>query len=145
MDELNEALKALEARAGRRAAKVNAERVAARVVERLRTEPAVERPTWGGGRMLRVAAMAAVVITGGALATTLLRGPEPAASLGACALPVCPTELTAAQSDSLLRSLDEVRALNGAARSSSPSVEELNEDQLRALLQAMQSSEEASL
>lgn len=142
--ELQRALAALGERADARAAKVNAERVAARVLARLREEPAAPaRRPFLQPRVLRIAAAVAIVVTGGAVTRALLLRPPAAAER--CELPVCPTGLTAAQSDSLLRSLDEVRALNGTPRGSSPEVEDLSEPQLRALLQAMQSSEEGSL
>lgn len=145
---LKQALDALAARSARHAAKVNADRVAARVLERLRTEPVAARP--GTVRLglprralFAVAAAMAIVLAG---ALYLARSAPPApVTADACALPACPTGLTAAQSDTLLEALEQVRALNGTPLVSSASVEELNEEQLRALLQAMQSSEEGSL
>jgi hypothetical protein len=143
-DELKRALEALEARAERSAVRVDVERVAARVLERLRTEP-VAAPVRSLAKSLRVAA--AVVLLAGAGATAVLlsgRGPE-----GAVARLVLPTtlgdSLSPEQADSLLRSIEEVRTLNVAADPSSGSVEELTEQELRALLEAMQASPGGSL
>jgi len=143
---LRTALESLQARAERAARKVQVERVATHVLRRLADEPAA--PTlWGmgAGRALRVAATVALLVTGGTLAATLLRNGAAPAPDTACAMPSCLRGLTAAQSDSLLRTLDEVRVLNGAPRSSSALVEDLDAQELRALLQAMQNTEEASL
>jgi len=145
---LGQALESLQARAERAARKVQVERVATHVLRRLADEPAVPA-LWGwgigAGRALRVAAAILLLVTGGTLTMTLLRSDAAPALDTACAMPSCLRGLTAAQSDSLLRTLDEVRVLNGAPRSSSALVEDLDAQELRALLQAMQNTEEASL
>lgn len=143
-DELKRALDALDAKAGRSAAKVDVERVAARVLERLRTEP-VAAPRGTLANALRVAAAVALLIGAGATAVVLnTRGPE-----GTVARLVLPTtigdSLSAEQADSLLQSIEDVRTLNVAADPSSGSVEELTEQELRALLEAMQASPGGSL
>jgi hypothetical protein len=144
---LAKALASLDARAGRTARQVHVERVATNVLRRLAAEPAAPRTVWdmGAGRALRVAAAVALLLTGGTLTLTLLQPDDAPAPATTCAMPSCLRGLTAAQSDSLLRSLDEVRVLNGTPRSSSALVEDLDAQELRALLQEMQNTEEASL
>jgi hypothetical protein len=146
-DQIARALDRLDARAERRAGRVDAERVAARVVARLRAEPDVATLSVLGRRfalraMVRVAASVAILATGGVVAVKLLRhAPEPKQGW----LPVVDARaarvLTASRADSLIRAVDQVRVLNGPVPVSSASVEELNAQELRALLQAMQSEE----
>jgi hypothetical protein len=145
--ELKRALETLDARAARRAGRVDVERVAARVAERLRTEPEAAVPAPRVPRAVRVAAAVALLITGGVLAGTLLDGP---AGGGAARAGWAPDRgwldsLTPEQADTLLETLSEVRLLNVVAAPSSGNVEELSAEELRALLQAMESSEGGSL
>ena len=140
--ELREALDALEARASRAAARVDAERVAARVLARLRTEPVTDVParrwTW---RALRVAA-AVVVLVGAGL---MLRhnSARPPADVG-LALPLVSDSLNSDQAEATLQAVGQVRASDTTTTSGTVLVDDLTESELRALLQAMQSTTEGS-
>lgn len=141
-DELRRALDALDARAAKSAARVNVERVSARVLERLRSEPAATPGRWLP-RALRVAAAVALLVIGGVVAGVVTRG-ERAGAVSHW-LPLLPDSLSQAQADSLIEAIDEVRAVNVTTGAASGSVEELSEQELRALLQAMQTSEGGEL
>ncbi len=143
---LAQALASLEARAEGAARRVQVEHVATTVLRRLADEPTAPA-VWalGAGRALRVAAAVALLVMGSTLTMMLLRPDAAPVSDTACAMPSCLRGLTAAQSDSLLRTLEDVRVLNGVPRSSSALVEDLDAQALRALLQAMQNTEEVSL
>jgi len=140
-DDLAKALDALDARAARAAARVDAGRVSARVLERLRTEPEVAAPrrTW---RILRVAAALAVLVTSGVLVRTITND----APAGVVILPVeMPESLSAGQAEAVLEAVAAVRSDTGIVTTAVVSVEDLNEAELRALLQAMQSDMEGAL
>jgi hypothetical protein len=142
------ALRALDERAAQRAAAVDPERVAQRVLKRLREEPSAEAPAegwraWSAPRAVRVAAAAVLFAIAGVATMVLVRG-EPAVPAGTSALPVSMTveSLSGAQAEAVLKAMDEVRVVNGTApRPSTVTVDQLSEPELRALLQAMQSSE----
>ncbi len=142
-NELARALDRLDARAERRAARLDAERVSAAVLKRLREEPevAVHR-RFGAPALVRVAAGLAIVVTAGAVGARLLHHQSPEW------LPVVDARtartLAGTRADSLLKAVDHIQVLNAAVPVTSASVEELNTQQLRALLQAMQSSEEGT-
>jgi len=149
MDDLNEvpqelrtALDALEARASRAAGRVDAERVAAGVLERLRTEPVVEVParrwTWTG---LRVAA--AVVLLVGAALVVRHNAARPPADVG-LALPIVSDSLNSDQAEATLQAVGQLRANDTTTTTSTVLVDDLTESELRALLQAMQSTTEGS-
>lgn len=155
MDHLSElpgpiarALEALDAEAARRAARLDVERTAARVLARLRAEPEAEmHPAlrlWAAPWSLRVAAAVGVLVVAAAVATVSLR-PGGGAGSGKLSLPVAVQgvdSLGQTETDALLRAVDEIRPLNAAAPEPSiVSVEDLSEQELRALLVAMQSSE----
>jgi hypothetical protein len=149
-DGMARALKALDADAARRAAAVDPERVAERVLARLRQEPAVAAAgplAWATPRALRVAA-AVVVLAAGTMATILGgRGSQPGgAGKAGVALPIwfSGDTLTQRQAEAVLKVIEEGALLNDTApRPSTVSVGELSEEELRALLQAMQSGEGA--
>jgi hypothetical protein len=160
MDPVNElpdgiarALKALDARAARREAAVDPERVVQRVLARLRSEPAapVGLPglaswVWGVPRTLRVAAAAVLLVLAGATGLVMVRGGRAPAGAGVATLPVVVQvdSLSQAQAEAVLKAIDDVRAVNGGTPAASTvSVQDLSEQELRALLQAMQSSEGA--
>jgi hypothetical protein len=145
-DGLERALRALDAEATRRAGRVDAEVVAARVLARLRADaepaglPRVLPGRWavpslpGWARVTAAAAMV-VVVAGSVLLKVI--GP------GAQAVPVPVVavsldSLNATQLESLLRVTAEVRPVAAAAGLVSGSWEDLTETQLRAVLQAVQ-------
>lgn len=153
MDDLNElpaelrrAVDALDARAARAARRVDVERIAQSVRRRL--QGAAEAPAprlwrvWAMPHALRVAAaVALVVVTGTVAVVRMQRGPYAARTAVGQVWGL--DSLSAAQADSLIRVVDEVRTLNaGAPGSSAGTVEDLNAQELRALLQALQNSEE---
>jgi len=141
-DDLAKALKALDERAAQRARAVNTGRVARTVMERLRSEPALEeRPMWV--RRWRAMALAAAVVVLAALGIAVLRtqGARPGASVATLALPLeLDTQaLAEGQEQALLQAVEEVPA--AAAAYSEPSlgsVEELNEQELQTLLRDME-------
>ena len=150
MDDLNEvpkelrgALDALEARAARAAGAVDAERVAAKVLERLRMEPVEEIParrwTWTG---LRAAAAVFLLLGAGLVARQLaLRAPV---HVG-LALPVISDSLDRQQAEAALGAVGQLRAGDTTATvGTTVLVDDLTETELRALLQAMQSMTEGS-
>lgn len=152
-DDLERALRELDARAARRAEGVDAERIAARVAARLREEPAREvrvfaRP-WAlpvSARWVGVAAAAVVVVLAGVMAKTLLRSgheasvPVPVLAQGIDSLDVQGLER-------LLRVAGDVRpsAAEPVRVSGNGTWDDLSEEQLRAVLQAVQQSEETEL
>jgi hypothetical protein len=147
--DLERALRELEAQAAQRAAHVSPERVAARVIARLRAEPAVgvAEGRWAPSRRWVGLAAAAVLIV---IAGTV--GVRPTHRGGAAPVPV---PLVARGLDSLdvpglervLRVTDEVRPqVAGPVQvSTSDTWDDLSEAQLRAVLQAVQRSEGGTL
>lgn len=155
MDPVNElptglakALEELDAKAQQSAARVDAERVAARVLARLSEEP--ETPVTLMGRVLRapralrVAAAAALVIVAGTVTMMGVRGTGNPAER-AIALPVSGVDsLDQREAEAVLQAVDRLRPVNASVpRASAVSVDDLSEQELRALLQAMQSKEGA--
>ena len=76
--EIEAALKALDARAAEQAARVDVERVAARVLERLRQGEAMpsRRILWMSPVALRAAAAMVLLVAGGALVTLTIERPQ---------------------------------------------------------------------
>jgi len=151
-DDIARALAVLAARAARRAAAVDPERVAERVVARLKDEPAAaespERRWLSAPRSLRVAAAVTLFVVAGTTTLVMVRGGSPpVAAPAAVALPVAiqgADSLSQSEQEAVLKALEGVRTVNGAApRPSTVLVEDLSETELRALLQAMQASEGA--
>jgi hypothetical protein len=153
-DELREplagALKALDERATRRAAAVDAARVAAHVLQRLREEPViVMRPRPWNLTALRVAAAVAVLVIGGAVAQRLLVGPR--GSGMAMGLPVVTSaeglvvdSTDATQETALLAAVDDARAAaHGALPATTVLVEDLTEQELQTLLSTMENRDGA--
>jgi len=148
-EELERALGKLDARAASRARRVDPERVAARVLERLRTErePA-RRLVFPAGlgfslspRWVALAAAATVVVVAGGIATGVLRrggGRSVAVPVVAAAL----DSLSRQELETVLSAAGEVRAV---VTDSVPVVtgawDELSEEQLRAVLQAVRQDE----
>lgn len=153
MDPVNElpvgmakALEELDAKAQRAAARVDVERVAARVLARLAAEP--ETPVTLMGRVLgaprswRVAAAAALVIVGGTVTALGLGTGKPAVAT-VITLPVSGVDsLNQSEAEAVLRVVGGIQSVNATVpRASAVSVDDLSEQELRALLQAMQSKE----
>jgi hypothetical protein len=143
-DDLAKAMGALDARAARAAARVDAERVAARVLERLRSEPDVVGPLrpW---RVLRIAAALALLVTGGVVVRRVMR--DDAVTVVRAALPVdVPESLSTRQVEAVFEAVAAVPSDTAVIMTSAAvSVEDLNEAELRALLQAMQTESEGAL
>ena len=141
-DRIAEALGALDRDASRRAEAVDANRVAARVLQRLRDEPVrVLRPrrvTMGG---LRIAAAVAVLVIGGAITQQLAFRDHGKHALGVLPPPAPGTSpiLDASTQAAMLHAVDEARASSDsvAAPSTSVTVDDLNEQELQALLNSM--------
>ncbi len=111
---------------------IDVEQTAQRVVARLREAP--PRPAWWQGTAaLRVAAAVAVLVTGGVLVDRAID--NSAAGDGAIALPVGLEELSTIGLTEVLDSLD---LFTPASEFIPPSFDELDEEQLRALLAAME-------
>ena len=152
-DDLERALRELDALAARRADRVDAERVAARVAARLRAEPArgtrfAARP-WAlplARRWVGLAAAALVLLFAGSMARSLLRPGVPA---------IVPVPVVSQALDSLdEQGLERLLRVTGEVRPStaepvrmsvSGTWDDLSETQLRAVLQAVQQSEETKL
>jgi len=136
---LAEAMRALEARAAQRAARVSPERVAARVLERLRHEGALESPRLWFVRpaALRIAAAAVLVIAVGWTAATLARPRAvPTAVRLQASIPM--DSLSPVQLEAVLKAAGEVRAANFApAPSSNGSLDSLSEQQLQQVLASL--------
>jgi hypothetical protein len=139
-EEIERSLARLDRRAAAAAARVDAERVAARVIERLRTEPADAR--WASRvfalpRVARVAAAAVVILVGALAGRELLQRDVPRP------LPL-PAVLQAADSGAeaaILEAVADLPVLNVTDDgSSTPALEDLSEEELMVLLQAIQSS-----
>jgi hypothetical protein len=152
-DDLERALRDLDAMAARRAERVDAERVAAQVTARLRAEPVrgvriVARP-WAlplSPRWVGLAAAAMVVVLAGTMARSILRPGSPA---------TVPVPVIAQGLDSLdVQGLERLLRVAGEVRPStaepvrmsvSGTWDDLSEEQLRAVLQAVQQSKETKL
>jgi len=139
-DDLARALDTLDARAERAAAQVDSGRVAHEVVRQLRA-PAltVPRPLW----QLRTVRVAAAVVLFAAVGVSVRLTVPGRGGAERSALPVgAQTELLdASQSEAVLRAVEEARAEDGAAAGASVVlVDDLNEQELQALLQGMEPS-----
>lgn len=143
------ALEDLDARAGRAAARVDVERVAGRVLSRLSAEPEVPGTLLGrvlaAPRAWRVAAAAALVIAGGTVTWLGLRHDAPPTMAATVGLPIAGVDsLDRQQAESMLRVVNGIQPVNAAVpRASAVTMDDLSEQELRALLQAMQSREGA--
>jgi hypothetical protein len=136
------ALKALDVRAGERAARVDADRVAVRVLERLRLEGAAEprRVLWMTPSALRFAAAVAVLVVAGAAVNLMT---EHSARSASVRLPVAGIDsLSAGQLEAVLKAASEVRAANfEQARSSNGSLDDLSEQELQQVLASLDDAE----
>jgi hypothetical protein len=133
------ALRALDTRAAERAARVDPEAVAARVLARLRREPAEARGrvVWMRPAVLRFAAAAVVLVAAGATVTLMVDQPPPAAAV---ALPVAGIDsLSTAQLEAVLEAAGEVRSVGFESTPSSAtrSLDDLSEQELQTVLASL--------
>lgn len=141
-DHIAEALRALDRDATRRAEAVDAQRVAARVLQRLNDEPVrVLRPrrvTLGG---LRIAAAVAILVIGGVVTQRLVLRDHDTHVLGVLPPPAPGTNpiLDASTQAAMLDAVEESRTPSDSvvAPSAGITVEDLNEQELQALLNSM--------
>jgi hypothetical protein len=150
-DDLERALRELDSRAAHRSAHVSPERVASRVLARLRAEPAEEvgagALTWAQSRRwVGLAAAAVLMVTGGAVAVRLLQ-PAGAAPVAVPVVAQGLDSLDVAGLERVLLVTDEVRpqAAGPVQVSAGGTWDDLSEAQLRAVLQAVQQSEGGTL
>ena len=150
-EDLERAFRTLDAQAARRAERVDPERVAARVLERLRAEkapaprvlslvPGFRLSAFGFRRpAFALAAAAAVVLLVGSVATGLLRRDV---ATGSIAVPVVAQgldSLNQQQLETVLRVAGDVQPLAVQSFGSPAGMwDDLSETQLRAVLQAVQ-------
>ena len=143
--ELETALKALDARASQRAARVDVERVAARVVERLRQGEASpsRRMLWMSPVALRAAAAVVVLVAGGALVTLTMQHPQQSASVKLPVTIPAADSLNPGQLEAVLQAAGEVRPVVDTAAPviSSGSWDDLSEPQLETLLASLKGAE----
>ncbi len=140
---LDAALEALNAQAARRAAQVNVERVAARVLERLRSgEVERRRVLWMSPPALRAAA-AVVVLVGAGLVMNLADHSRPAASLPLPASIPAMDSLSARQLEAVLDATAQLKAVADTEppAPSGASLDDLTEDQLQTLLASLGGAE----
>ena len=138
---VGEAWKALEARADQRAARVDVDRVAAGVVERLRREGA--RPSrfrWITPATLRAAAAVVVLVAGAAVVRLTTRGHE------AVRLPVgisAIDSLSSGQLEAVWEATGDVSPVadSVAPASAGTSLDDLSEAQLEVLLASLNGAE----
>lgn len=141
--EIAAAFKALDERAGARAARVDVENVAARVLERLRHEDAPRRWRWPSPSALRVAAAAVLVVAAGAVVAVRMEQPQQTAALK---LPVsipAADSLDSGQLEAVVKAAGEVRpAVDSSAPAvSSGSYDDLSDQQLETLLASLKGAE----
>jgi hypothetical protein len=133
------ALRELDSRAAERSARVSPDRVAARVVERLRREGTRERPRIWFMRpaVLRVAAAIVLVVAAGwAVSVTRVSPPQTATRLPVV-IPAMDS-LTTGQLESVLEAAGQVRAANfGPVVPSNGSLDSLSEKQLQQVLASL--------
>lgn len=146
-EDLGRAFRELDAWAARRAERVDPDRVAARVLERLKVEPARRELTFPirfgfplAPRWMAVAAAALLLVVGGGVTARILqlggRGDVVSVPVVAAGL----DSLSQQQLERVLRVAGEVKpiAVQSAGVSSAVTWDDLSEQQLRAVLQAVQ-------
>lgn len=138
-DDLRRALDVLDARAEVRAARVDAGRLAGRVLHRLRAEPAAPaRPWYGAPRVLALAAALAVLAATAGVVAVRTPGGAPAVAAG---LPVdLGTDSLDLGADSVvLAAVEQARTLNDSSVAASiVAVDDLSEQELTALLETIE-------
>ena len=131
-------LEAMAQRLGAKAAeRVNVERTAAVVLERLRTEPQSSRWSWTQSRWLRVAAALVVLVGAGMLGRRLLVGPGTGDHAVAHFVADDLNELSTAELQQVLSTLDETLDLGGTTLPDAD-LEDLDAQQLRAVLRTLE-------
>jgi hypothetical protein len=138
-DRLAAAMRALDARAVERSARVNAEHVAAAVVERLRRGGAVEpeRLWWMRPAALRVAAGLVLVVAATWTASVVREHSLQTAVSLPVTIPAMDS-LSAGQLESVLQAAGQVRAANfGPVSPSNGSLDNLSEQQLQQVLASL--------
>lgn len=155
-EDLERAWRVLDARAARRAHRVDPERVASRVRERLASEPALKErvfasPMWqvvrDAPRWAMLAAAAVVVLTVGTVAGgTLLRSGGGERTLVFPVVAQALEKLNTEQLETVLQVAGEVKPLAAEPRQAAAAPwDNLSEEQLRAVLQAVQQVEGETL
>ena len=143
--EIEAALKALDARAAEQAARVDVERVAARVLERLRQGEAMpsRRILWMSPVALRAAAAMVLLVAGGALVTLTIERPQQSASVKLPVTIPAADSLNSGQLEAVLKAAGEVRPVvdTAAPVRSSGSLDDLSEPQLKTLLASLNGAE----
>jgi hypothetical protein len=138
-ERLEAALRSLDAQAAARAARVSPERVAARVLERLRREGAVEprRVWWMRPAALRVAAAVVLVAAAGAT-VSLVRERSTQVAVRLPVAIAAMDSLSTGQLEAVLRATGEVRAANfGPVAPSNGSLDNLSEQELQKVLASL--------
>ena len=141
--EIAGALRKLERDAAQRAMSVDAGRVAARVLARLREEPAtpLRAPRWNLVA-LRIAAVLALLVVAGALAKRFVfvpRGGTEVATLSV--VPASVDSFAPADATALLGAVEDAHdAAGGVLPATTVLVEDLSEQELETLLKTMDSS-----
>jgi hypothetical protein len=142
--EIEVALKALDAKAAERATRVDPDRVAARVLERLRHEGEAEarRAWWMAPPALRVAAAIVLLVAAGAAVKTMVdRSQQPTAIRLPVAIPAMDS-LNTGQLEAVLRAAGEVRAANFApVPASNSALDNLSEQELQKVLASLGDAE----
>ena len=142
--EIEAALQALDARAAERAARVDVDRVAARVLDRLRSgEVEPRRILWMSPVALRAAASVVVLAAAGLVVTLATDHSQLTASLRLPVAIPAMDSLSAGQLESVLEATGEVRpAADSAVQATAgESLDGLSEQQLQILLASMDNSE----
>lgn len=147
-DRMIRALEAAEAEAALRAAMVDTDRVASRVLQRLAAQPAETARLARWLAVPRLVAVAATVVVLAVAAGVAVRRVGGGPGRAALALPVpgdVSDSLIANHAEALLQVVDSVRPRGTVGPVTAISLDDLNEQELRALLQAMQSDTEGEL
>ncbi|HVO35446.1 MAG TPA: hypothetical protein VMT21_07765 [Gemmatimonadales bacterium] len=134
---LADAMRALDARSHRQSAQVSPDRVAGRVLERLRHEGMVEtRVWWLRPAALRVAAAAVLLVAAGWTVNVVRRHSVETAVRLPVSIPV--DSLSAGQLEAVLQAAGEVHAANfGPVTPSNGWLDSLSEQQLQKVLASL--------
>jgi len=122
---------------GKAAARLDVERTKTAVLEGLRAAPSTTRRTWAQPAWLRIAAALAILVGGGYAARQLW--PENG-HRGAAAHFIADdlSDFSAAELQDVLATLDETLDLNAAAPDGGADLDELDAQQLRAVLRSLE-------
>jgi len=136
-ERLSAAVRVLDARAAERSARVSPERVASRVLERLRREGALEsRSWWMSPAALRAAAAVVLLVAAGWTVSVVRQHSTQTAVRLPVSIPV--DSLNAQQLEAVLQAAGEVRAANfGPVTPSNGSLDSLSEQQLQLVLASL--------